>query len=203
MQNSQPEQPTPNSSARAAQCTNRIGNCDTQPEGFTYVPDLLDTAEREQVTAQVVNLAYEHDKFRGVVLNRSYAQFGHAYVSNGRKLMPAAAFPEFLRQLLAKASLYVGEQCFDQCIITQYPAGAGIGWHTDAARFDDVILGVSLGNSARLQFRRNGGTKAEHELLVSPGSLYVMQGIARSESQHRIVPVKSLRYSITFRHVRR
>jgi alkylated DNA repair dioxygenase AlkB len=80
--------------------------------------------------------------------------------------------------------------------------GAGIGWHTDADRFDDTILAVSLAGHAKLRFRPNGATEHTHELIVAPGALYVLQGPVRWEYQHQVVPVKNDRYSLTFRTVR-
>ena len=90
---------------------------------------------------------------------------------------------------------------FDQCIVTYYPVGAGIGWHTDAERFGDTILAVSLAGQAKLRFRPNGATKHTHEQVVTPGALYVMHGRARWEYQHQVVPVKTDRYSLTLRQV--
>jgi alkylated DNA repair dioxygenase AlkB len=88
---------------------------------------------------------------------------------------------------------------FNHCIVQCYPAGAGIGWHTDAPVFGDTIMGISFGAGARLQFRPNGENTVWHEVQVVAGSLYVMAGEVRWDWQHRVVPVKSLRYSLTVR----
>jgi hypothetical protein len=75
---------------------------DTLPEWFIYIPDLLTPEEQRGVLEQLRALDYEHDTFRGQRLKRSYAQFGHAYVSSGRKLTPADPLPAFLTELIAK-----------------------------------------------------------------------------------------------------
>ena len=62
-------------------------------------------------------------------------------------------------------------------------------------------MAVSLGGTARLQFRPNRSTEVAWEVAAAPGSLYVMVGPARWEFQHQIVPVEEVRYSLTFRHV--
>jgi alkylated DNA repair dioxygenase AlkB len=147
-------------------------------------------------------MKFVHDTFRGRRLKRSYAQFGYAYVSTGRRLKPAAPLPDFLLALLEKTRPHILVVCsFNQCIITHYPKGSGIGWHTDAARFGECILAISLGHEARLQFRANGTEEVDCEVVTSPGSLYVMHGPARWDYQHQVVAVVADRFSLTFRLV--
>jgi alkylated DNA repair dioxygenase AlkB len=108
--------------------------------------------------------------------------------------------PPFLLAVLDKAKPYADGR-FDQCIVTYYPKGAGIGWHHDAPCFGEVILGLSLLSVARLQFRPNGVKDLLYEAQVAPGSLYIIRGPARSEWEHRLVVVTEERYSLTFRRV--
>jgi alkylated DNA repair dioxygenase AlkB len=172
------------------------------PDGCSYVPEFLTANEQQILLHELATLSFAHDSFRGQQLKRSYAQFGYAYASTGRKVKPAAPFPHFLTALTEKTAPYTPEPAlFNQCIITHYPKTAGIGWHTDADRFGECIIAVSLGGSARLQFRPNGSTEVAAELILTPGSLYVMTGPARWEYEHQVKPVKTDRYSLTFRHV--
>lgn len=172
------------------------------PEGFSYVPGFLAPLEQDVLLAQVRALPFVHDRFYGQPLKRRYSQFGAAYVSIGRKLVPAPSFPGYLASIVEQAMLHCpGAVRFDQCIVTHYPVGAGIGWHTDADCFGDTILAVSLAGHAKLRLRPTKATKHTHELIVAPGALYGLQGPARWEFQHQVVPVKTERYSLTFRHV--
>lgn len=176
-----------------------IGLC---PEGFSSVPGFLTEAEQQELLGLLEALDFKHDKFRGQELKRSYAQFGHAYVSTGRKLDPAPPWPGFLVALARKGLPHCPEGTpFDQCIVTHYPKGAGIGWHPDAPCFGDCIMAVSIGAEGWLQFRPNGSKEATYELRAGPGSLYVMLGAARWDYQHQVTAVKKERYSVTFRHV--
>ena len=169
------------------------------PNGFLYIPEFLTPQEQEFLLPQVRELPFDRHSFRGQQLKRSYAQFGHEYVTATRKINPAPTIPAFLRALIAKATPhYPTGTIFNQCIATYYPREAGIGWHTDAPAFGDVIMAVSLGSAARLQFRTSECTE---EIIAAPGSLYVMHGTARRDWQHQIVAVKTDRYSLTFRHV--
>jgi alkylated DNA repair dioxygenase AlkB len=179
--------------------TQRAG---VRPTGFAYIPSVLRDNEQREISSLVRALEFKRDSFRGQLLMRRYAQFGYAYVSTGRKLEGAPPLPDFLSELLVKTLPHcpAGTR-FNQCIVTHYPEDAGIGWHPDAPCFGDCIAAVSLGGSARLQFRPNGAREVSFEVLAEPGSLYVMRGEARWEYQHQIVPVKAERYSITFRLV--
>jgi alkylated DNA repair protein (DNA oxidative demethylase) len=172
------------------------------PEGFVYVPDFLNPIEQDSLLHELRALTYTHDKMRENIFKRGWAQFGYAYVSTGRKLTPAPPMPRYLKTVIDKAAPYYPPGIeFAQCIVTQYPENAGIGWHTDAPPFGDCILGVSLASEARLQFRPKGETKAAFEVTASPGSVYIIQGVARWHYQHRLVPVKEERYSLTFRTI--
>ncbi len=172
------------------------------PEGLVYIPDVLSRTEQEDLLQGVRALRYTHDVFRGQTLKRGYAQFGYAYVSTGRKLTAAPPMPAFLQTLREKTRPYYPKDILlAQCIVTQYPPGAGIGWHTDAPVFGEYIVGVSLAAAARLQFKPNRSQDVSYELTVSPGSIYVMHGTVRWQYQHQLVPVKIERYSLTFRSV--
>ena len=84
-------------------------------------------------------------------------------------------------------------------LLIEYAPGAGIGWHRDRPEFGDVI-GISLLAPARLRFRRKVGTKWERTALTAePRSAYLLRGPARTEWEHSIPPMETLRYSITLR----
>jgi alkylated DNA repair dioxygenase AlkB len=67
-----------------------------------------------------------------------------------------------------------------------------------------MVVAVSLGGACRLRFQRGKGAERETaEVLVEPRSVYVLDGEARTMWQHSIPAAKELRYSITFRTLRR
>src|ERR1043166_5785969 len=103
------------------------------PAGLCFVLDFLSQREQEDLLDNLEALTFEHDIFRGQRLKRSYAQFGYSYVSSGRRLIATEALPPFLRAIADRAQPLCPQPTnFNQCIVTRYPAGAGIGWHTDA-----------------------------------------------------------------------
>jgi DNA oxidative demethylase len=90
-----------------------------------------------------------------------------------------------------------------EILVQRYPPGSTIGWHRDAPAFGTVV-GISLGGSSRLRFQRGKGeARRVFEVTLEPRSGYVLAGPARTSWQHSIPPTKELRYSITFRTLRR
>jgi alkylated DNA repair dioxygenase AlkB len=86
--------------------------------------------------------------------------------------------------------------------VTEYAAGAAIGWHRDKAVFGDVV-GVSLLAPCVFRLRRPAGARWERaSLTAEPRSAYLLRGPARTEWEHSIPAVPALRYSVTFRSLR-
>ena len=83
--------------------------------------------------------------------------------------------------------------------------GSVINWHRDAPPFD-IIAGISLLSDCSFKLRPYDKTKRKRNTIISfpvqRRSLYIMEGVARSEWEHSIAAVKQLRYSITLRTLR-
>ena len=64
-----------------------------------------------------------------------------------------------------------------EILITEYPAGAGIGWHRDAPNFGPAVVGLSLGSACRFRFRREYAGKMESfTATLEPRSAYILGG---------------------------
>ena len=173
------------------------------PTGFWYVPDFLALDEEREIIRQLETFAYQHPVLRGQQLKRGLVQFGQSYEAARRRCVPAPPFPDDIAALIEKLVLYCSpRRALTQCIVTKYPPGAGIGWHSDAPCLGESIVAVSLGAAATVLFRRCGAEEVSHAVVVAPRSLYLMRGASWWEYQHRILPVKALRFSLTFRSVR-
>lgn len=85
----------------------------------------------------------------------------------------------------------------------RYDPGAVIGWHRDRPQFDRVV-GISLGVSAALRFRRRleNGRFLRRTVILEANSSYLLSGEVRSEWEHSIVALAETRWSITFRSLR-
>ena len=89
--------------------------------------------------------------------------------------------------------------CSNKPASSEYATGAAIGWHRDRSVFGDVI-GVSLVSACTFRFRRKTAAKWDRQSLdMRPRSAYLLHGQSRTEWEHSIPAVRSLRYSITFR----
>ncbi len=92
-----------------------------------------------------------------------------------------------------------------QVLIQRYPPGAPIGWHRDSPAFQ-LVVGVSLLSEARMRFRHGPPDDRETwetwDVLLEPGSAYVLSDEVRWDWEHHVPPAKKLRYSITFRSLR-
>lgn len=88
-------------------------------------------------------------------------------------------------------------------LVTEYSAGAGIGWHRDKAVFGEVV-GISLLSPCVFRMRREVGKRKWERVnfVVEPRSAYLLSGPARYEWEHSIPQKDALRYSITFRTLR-
>jgi DNA oxidative demethylase len=141
----------------------------------------------------------------GVTARRRVLHYGWHYSFDTFRVSPGPPIPEFLfgvRERLASfAAVSPGD--LGEALITEYSPGAGIGWHRDAPPFG-IVTAVSLLASCRMRFRRGAVRNWETaEITLEPRSAYAITGEARSKWQHGIPPAKSLRYSITFRTLRR
>ena len=177
---------------------------DRLPEGFRYQADLLTVPEAERLAQDLAGLPFKPFDFHGYKANRQVVAYGFRYDYASRVVVEAAPLPSFLdplRQKIAEAFDRAPE-AFQQVLINEYRAGAGIGWHRDKPDFDEVV-GVSLLAPCTFRFRRKSGDGWDRiSLTVEPRSAYLLTGPSRTVWEHSIPPLDQHRYSITFRTLR-
>ena len=174
---------------------------DSEPRGFRYLDEIMTEAEQVALVESLRQLDLKPFEFHGHLGNRRVVSFGLKYDYSRRSVEPASEMPAFLEDLLTRVADFAGTDpnAFRQVGVSEYRAGAGIGWHKDKQEFG-IIVGVSLLASATMRFRRANGvgwTRVSH--IVKPRSIYILDGEARTEWEHSIPPLSDLRYSITFR----
>jgi alkylated DNA repair protein (DNA oxidative demethylase) len=175
-------------------------------EGLTYIDDFLTRDEERDVLAVIEPIDYRAVTMHGQAARRTVRMFGLDYDYSSRDLVPAEPLPATLHWLRERAAGLIEREPEDlaQILVSRYPPGAGIGWHRDAPMFGSRIVGVSLRAPARMRFRRTVKGEREVEAIeLQPRSAYVLAGPARWSWQHTIPATKELRYSITFRTLRR
>jgi alkylated DNA repair dioxygenase AlkB len=172
------------------------------PPGFAYGEEIISAAEEEAAVAAFGQLPFEPFQFHGYTGNRRIVSFGWRYDYAGRALRPSSPIPAFLFPLREKAARFGGvtAESLRQILVTEYAQGAGIGWHRDKPMFREVIA-ISFVSACTLRLRRRDGDGWQRfSHVVAPRSAYVLRGAVRREWEHSLPPLKTLRYSLTFRN---
>jgi DNA oxidative demethylase len=128
---------------------------------------------------------------RGRTARRTVRLFGYDYDYEAGELQPGDPVPAELTWLR------------DRCARL-----AELEWGRPGASrsrlFGSKVIGVSLLSACRMRFQRRANeTRLVYAVELEPRSGYVLGGSARWAWQHSIPPTKALRYSITFRSLRR
>jgi alkylated DNA repair dioxygenase AlkB len=175
------------------------------PEGFRYQADLVAPADERTLLAHVRALPFREFVFHGYTGRRRVVSFGWGYDFEAEALRPAEPMPAFLLALREAAAAFAGAapERLVQALVTEYAPGAAIGWHRDKGVFGDVV-GVSLLAACTFRLRRAaGGSWERASITAEPRSAYLLGGPARTEWEHSIPAVEALRYSVTYRSLRR
>lgn len=169
------------------------------PNGLVYRPNFITDDEEELLLAMIESCNLAHMKYdiqstgESVMTRRRAAWFSERAIEG---------FPRWLHPLRARVAkwLDVPKRRLASALINEYIPGTGMGWHRDNEDIEHVV-GVSLGTWCTMGFRPYALTRTEdiEWLELERKSAYIMQGSVRWDYQHRVMPVKALRYSITFR----
>ncbi|HYZ27732.1 MAG TPA: alpha-ketoglutarate-dependent dioxygenase AlkB [Thermoleophilaceae bacterium] len=175
------------------------------PEGLVYRPELVPADVEAELLRRFETLRFDPIVIRGQAARRTARHYGLGYDYEARTPMAGEPVPEWLEPARAIAAELAGVEPEElaEILVQRYPPGSTIGWHRDAPAFGTVI-GLSLGGSSRLRFQRGtGDARRVYEVQLEPRSGYLLADKARTSWQHSIPPTKELRYSITFRTLRR
>ncbi|HVV45637.1 MAG TPA: alpha-ketoglutarate-dependent dioxygenase AlkB [Bryobacteraceae bacterium] len=176
------------------------------PEGFAYQPEVISPDEESRLLTGIAPLPFREFQFHGFEGKRRVVSFGWRYDFEEQKALPADPIPAFLLELCEKVQTAAGFSLPDmqQVLVTEYAPGAPIGWHKDRPFFDRV-MGLSLRGPCVFRMRKREGTRKWRRVSIplEPRSAYLLTGSARWEWEHSIPPLEELRYSITFRNLRR
>lgn len=184
----------------------RMRGIHERPAGLTYQPDVVSSDEERSLLATVAALDFREIRMHGQTARRTVRSFGVDYDFGSFQLTEAEPMPIALREVRRRCADLAGvaETSLAEALVTRYPPGSVIGWHRDAPVFGPTVIGLSLGSACLMRFQRGTAEKRRvYEVELAPRSAYVLSGAARSSWQHSIPPVPQLRYSVTFRQLRR
>lgn len=171
------------------------------PPGFRYHADVISRQLEDELLVTIRELPFKEFEFHGYVGNRRTVSFGWHYDFAQERVERTDPMPEFLLGLQETAAAFAGlsPDRLVQVLVTEYAPGAGIGWHRDKMVFGDVI-GISLGSACQFRLRRKVGPKWERITVeAAPRSAYLLSGTVRTEWEHSIPAVETVRYSVTYR----
>jgi alkylated DNA repair dioxygenase AlkB len=174
------------------------------PQGFLYRREFVSPDEERQLADGIRAIEFSEVRMRGQVARRRTAHFGWLYGYDSWRIDPGPPVPRFLLPLRARAGELggVSADALEEVLVTEYPPGAGIGWHRDAPMFG-IVIGVSLLAGCRFRMRRpDGDGHVTSVVVLDPRSAYVLAGEVRARWQHSIPASPALRYSVTFRTLR-
>ena len=188
--------------------TSLFGDSFSYPQGFSYLPGFISDSEENELLRIINQIELHSFLFQGFEAKRRVASFGYDYSFDKRSLTKGKEIPAAFASLVNKvaAHLSIPAEEFAELLLTEYPPGAVINWHRDAPPFD-LIAGISLLSDCIFKLRPHEKAKQNRKSVISipvtRRSLYIMDGESRTDWQHSISPVKSSRFSITLRTLRR
>lgn len=189
------------------------------PDGWVYQPDFLSTEEERQLLREFEGLDFQPFQYLTYTAKRRVVVYGIDYDFTSHRTSAIEPIPEFLHPLRAKTAEFmkVIPEALVEAVINEYSPGAPIGWHRDVPQFE-LVAGISLLSACRMRLRPYA-TKSKRcpdpdsvarptrprplSMTLEPRSLYILSGDARWKWQHSIPAVEELRYSITFRTLRK
>jgi DNA oxidative demethylase len=176
-----------------------------EPEGIVLRPDVITRDEETWLLERFETLRWDPIVIRGQAARRTARHFGLGYDYESRTPRPGDPIPGWIEPAREAAASLAGVRPAElvEVLVQRYPPGSTIGWHRDAPAFG-IVVGISLRGHSRLRFQRGRGERRRiWEVGLEPRSGYVLAGPARWSWEHSIPPTKELRYSVTFRTLKR
>ncbi|MET0240108.1 MAG: alpha-ketoglutarate-dependent dioxygenase AlkB [Sphingobium sp.] len=173
---------------------------DAPPPGFKLAYEIVSPSE-EEALIQLMDASDLRCAPYDPGNARASASFGWKYLFAADSFERCAPIPEGLQSIAGKAAAFAGLEVDDiaECLLNRYEPGAIIQPHFDKPVFEHVI-GVSLGATSVMHFRKPGADGDDHRAVELPRrSIYLLAGQARDTYQHSLPPIAVTRWSLTFR----
>jgi len=174
--------------------------------GPVHESGFLSEEDEAELIREIERLPFAQARYKQFLAKRRIVSYGGSYDFSAQRLEADKPIASFLHPLRARAAAWGGctPEDFTHALVTEYPPGAALGWHRDVPDFE-LVVGISLLSVCRMRFRPYPPKSREKSIAIElePRSICRLQGAARWEWQHSVPPVPALRYSITFRTLRK
>jgi alkylated DNA repair dioxygenase AlkB len=149
--------------------------------GLRYVPNYLDAATHDHLFQATDSQPWQHSH-----QGRRIQIYGYTYDLAKGGIYRIGELPPWA----AEISERVWRDCLmpdipNQIVVNDYPPGAGIFMHVDAAALGDTVVSLSFGSTCIMELTEQNSAKVE-ELLLEPRSALVLAADARNEWKHSI-----------------
>lgn len=168
-----------------------------------FEPTFLSAEEADDLFQNLDCMFSSEPKSKYRRANRTFGDSGLVYIVKFRDneiRRPTLPWREDLLGIKKRIEALTGD-VYNICVVQRYPTGKiGISPHRDKEmKRGTTIAGVSLGETRTLTMSR--GWK-KHELVLTPGSLYIMHPPTNDTWAHSIEKDESkrVRLSLTFRN---
>jgi len=176
--------------------------------GLRYEENFLSLTEEAHLIEVIQSLPFKSAKYKEYFAKRRVVGFGGSFDFDTNQLKPGQPLDERLLPLRLRVAQWANMEPtrLSLALVSEYSPGTSLGWHRDAPDFES-IFGVSFGGTATLKFRPYPYAPSRlHEIVsleAKPRSIYVMRGDARWKWQHCVEETSEMRWSVTFRDLRR
>lgn len=177
----------------------------TLPEGFVYRENFISHDEETDLLHKINKLPFTNFEMFGKKAKRRVVSYGYHYNFDSKTLSPGENLLDFIIPLKDRVADFCNTKAtaIVEVLFSEYSPGSAIGWHRDVAPFG-LVAGISLASSCIFKMRKGKVRNWETlSFMLEPRSAYILDGEARYIWQHSILPTKGLRYSITFRTLKR
>jgi alkylated DNA repair protein (DNA oxidative demethylase) len=128
------------------------------PDGLLFETEIITATEEAAFLDVIKEMPFGSFRMHGVDAKRHVVRFGGHYLSGSAEMKPTSEFPISLEPLRARAAVVAGVpmHALSESLVTEYPPGAGIGWHRDSPPFG-IVVGISFGAACSMRFRHGEG----------------------------------------------
>ena len=181
-------------------------------EAFYFESLIKTEAANAYLKTLVANACWKQDEFimfgKRIVTSRKVAWYGdeglpYTYSKTTRYALPWSKEILEIKNIIENTCA----RSFNSCLLNMYHNGSeGMGWHSDNEKeLGDrpFIASLSLGAARRFVFRHKS-TGEKSEILLSNGSLLLMNGDTQSHWVHSLpksTKVKDVRVNLTYRNI--